>query len=45
MHVLVAKQLLGQAIGLQAQGAETGLTLNIGGSGSTNVATVLRRVK
>ncbi|HPZ07947.1 MAG TPA: thiolase domain-containing protein, partial [Candidatus Eremiobacteraeota bacterium] len=33
MHVLIAKQLMGEAIGLQAEGAETGLTFNIGGSG------------
>lgn len=45
MHVLVAKQLLGQAIGLQVEGAETGLTLNIGGSGATNIASILRRIK
>lgn len=45
MHVLVAKQLLGEAIGLQVDNAETGLTLNIGGSGATNIVSVLRRVK
>jgi len=45
MHVLVAKQLLGQAIGLQVKGAETGLTLNIGGSGATNIASILRRIR
>jgi acetyl-CoA C-acetyltransferase len=45
MHVLVAKQLLGEAIGLQVNGAEVGMTLNIGGSGATNIASVLRRIK
>lgn len=45
MHVLVAKQLLGESIGLQVEGAKIGLTLNIGGSGATNIASILRRVK
>jgi len=45
MHVLIAKQLMGEAIGIQAEGAESGLTFNIGGSGASNLATVLRRVK
>lgn len=45
MHVLVAKQLLDQAIGLQVKGADIGLTLNIGGSGATNIASILRRIK
>lgn len=45
MHVLVAKQLLGEAIGLQVENAKAGLTLNIGGSGATNIASVLVRVK
>lgn len=45
MHVLIAKQLMGEAIGLQAEGAETGLTFNIGGSGASNLSTILRRVK
>ena len=45
MHVLIARQLLGEAIGLQAKGAEAGLTLNIGGSGATNIVSILKRVK
>lgn len=45
MHVLIAKQLLGEAIGEQVQAAELGMTLNIGGSGATNIASVLRRIK
>lgn len=45
MHVLVAKQLLGEAIGEQIKGASLGLTLNIGGSGATNIASVLKRIK
>lgn len=45
MHVLIARQLLGEAIGLQVSGAEAGLTLNIGGSGATNIVSVLKRIK
>jgi acetyl-CoA C-acetyltransferase len=45
MHVLIARQLLGEAIGIQAKGAEIGLTLNIGGSGATNIVSILKRVK
>lgn len=45
MHVLIARQLLGEAIGLQVEGATTGLTLNIGGSGATNIVSILKRVK
>lgn len=45
MQVLIARQLLGEAVGLQVNGAETGLTLNIGGSGATNIVTILRRIK
>ena len=45
MHVLITRQLLKKAIGLQVDGASTGLTLNIGGSGGTNVVSILRRVK
>ncbi|MGE5630883.1 MAG: hypothetical protein ACM3TR_07275 [Caulobacteraceae bacterium] len=45
MHVLITRQLLAKAISLQADGASTGLTLNIGGSGGTNVVSVLQRVK
>jgi acetyl-CoA C-acetyltransferase len=45
MHVLIAKQLLGEAIGEQVKDATIGLTLNIGGSGATNIASILRRIK
>lgn len=45
MHVLITRQLLGESIGLQVEGATTGLTLNIGGSGATNIASILKRVK
>jgi acetyl-CoA C-acetyltransferase len=45
MHVLMAKQLLGEAIGIQAPGAQAGLVYNIGGSGASNLVTVLKRVK
>jgi acetyl-CoA C-acetyltransferase len=45
MHVLITRQLLGEAIGIQAENAEVGLTLNIGGSGATNIVSILRRVK
>lgn len=45
MHVLITKQLLGEAIGLQVDGAKTGLTLNIGGSGATNIVSILKRLK
>jgi acetyl-CoA C-acetyltransferase len=45
MHVLIARQLLEEAIGLQVKGAERGLTLNIGGSGATNIVSILERIK
>jgi acetyl-CoA C-acetyltransferase len=45
MHVLITRQLLGEAIGLQVKDAVTGLTLNIGGSGATNIASILKRIK
>ena len=45
MFVLVARQLLGKAIGLQVEDAKNGLVLNIGGSGGTNIASVLTRIK
>ena len=44
MHALVYKQLLGQAIGKQVQNAEIGMTLNIGGSGASNMISVMRRI-
>lgn len=45
MFVLIAKQLLGEAIGLQVDNAQNGLVLNIGGSGGTNIASVLTRIR
>ncbi|MEA4825581.1 MAG: thiolase domain-containing protein [Clostridium sp.] len=45
MHVLAAKQLLGEAIGIQVEGAKNAVTVNVGGSGATNVVSILRRVK
>ncbi|SDY67499.1 acetyl-CoA C-acetyltransferase [Proteiniborus ethanoligenes] len=45
MFVLIARQLLGEAIGLQVENAERGLVLNIGGSGGTNISSVLTRIK
>lgn len=45
MHVLIAKQLLGEAIGLQAKDAKAGLTVNVGGSGATNIVSILNRIK
>lgn len=45
MHVLIARQLLNNSIGLQVKDASIGLTLNIGGSGATNIASILKRIK
>lgn len=45
MHVLIARQLMGESIGLQVKDANIGLTLNIGGSGATNIVSILKRVK
>ena len=45
MHVLAAKQLMGEAIGLQVEGAKNAATINVGGSGGTNIISILRRVK
>ncbi|KOA20444.1 3-ketoacyl-CoA thiolase [Clostridium homopropionicum DSM 5847] len=45
MHVLAAKQLMGEAIGAQVEGAQNAVTVNVGGSGGTNVISILRRVK
>ncbi|MDF2519916.1 MAG: Propanoyl-CoA C-acyltransferase [Clostridia bacterium] len=45
MHVLIVKQLLGEAIGEQVKEAAAGLTLNIGGSGATNIVSVLKRIR
>lgn len=43
MHALIYKQLMQEAIGVQIPGAEVGMTLNIGGSGASNMVSVLRR--
>ena len=45
MHVLIARQLMGQPIGLGAKDPHVGLVYNIGGSGASNLATVLKRIK
>lgn len=45
MHALLYKQLTGNAIGVQIDNANAGLILNIGGSGATNMATILKRSK
>ncbi len=44
MHALIYKQLLGKAIGKQVSNAEIGMTLNIGGSGASNMISVMRRI-
>ncbi|MGE0930549.1 thiolase C-terminal domain-containing protein [Peijinzhouia sedimentorum] len=44
MHALIYKQLLGEAIGKQVKNAEIGMTLNIGGSGASNMISVMRRI-
>lgn len=43
MHALIYKQLTDNAIGVQVENAKAGLILNIGGSGATNMATILKR--
>lgn len=45
MAVLAVRQLLGKAIGHQVEGAEVGLTYNIGGSAVSNYALIFKRVK
>jgi acetyl-CoA C-acetyltransferase len=46
MHVHVARQLLGEPIGVVHPGSPTvGAVLNVGGSGVTNCVSVLRRIK
>jgi len=45
MHVMIYKQLMGEAIGVACSGnPEIGVTVNVGGSGVTNCVSVLRRV-
>lgn len=41
MHVLVARQVMGEAGDMQAPGAELGLAFNMGGSGVANYASIL----
>ena len=43
MAVLATRQLKGEAIGHQIDGAKTGITFNIGGSAASNYALVLKR--
>ncbi|MFW8634198.1 thiolase domain-containing protein [Cribrihabitans pelagius] len=45
MHVMVARQVLGQAGAMQHPGAELGLVFNMGGSGVASYASVLEGVK
>ncbi|MCE8007876.1 thiolase domain-containing protein [Aestuariivita sp.] len=45
MHTLIARQVLGQADGMQHPGAETGLVFNMGGSGVASYASVLEAAK
>lgn len=45
MHVLIARQLLGEPIGIPAENAETGLIYNVGGSGASNLVSVLKRIQ
>lgn len=45
MHVLVARQVVGQADAMQRPGAELGLVVNMGGSAVANYASVLEGVK
>ncbi len=43
MHALMYKQLTDNAIGVQVENAKAGLILNIGGSGATNMVSILKR--
>ncbi|MBM7556824.1 thiolase domain-containing protein [Halanaerobacter jeridensis] len=45
MAVLAARQLLNNSIGNQIEGAETGMTFNIGGSAASNYALVFKKLK
>ncbi|MBL6448846.1 propanoyl-CoA acyltransferase [Fulvivirga sp. 29W222] len=44
MHAYIYKQLTDQPMGLSVSGAESGLVMNIGGSGTSNCASVLTRL-
>ena len=43
MAVLAARQILGNAIGHQVEGAKTGISFNIGGSAANNYAIVYKK--
>jgi acetyl-CoA C-acetyltransferase len=43
MHAIAARQLAGQAGGMQAPGAELGAVFNMGGSGVANYVSILER--
>lgn len=43
MHALLYKQLTNKAIGAQVKNANAALVLNIGGSGATNMVSILKR--
>jgi len=45
MHVMVARQVVGQAGAMQRDGANLGLVFNMGGSGVANYASVLEGVR
>ena len=45
MHVLVARQVLGEAEAMQVDGASKGLVFNMGGSGVASYASVLEGVR
>lgn len=45
MHVLVSRQVTGDAGEMQAPGAETGLVFNMGGSGVANYCSILEAVR
>jgi acetyl-CoA C-acetyltransferase len=44
MHALIYKQLMGDPIGVAVPNARAGLSLNIGGSGASNMVSVMRRI-
>lgn len=44
MHAHIYKQLMGEAWGLQQKNAAMGITVNIGGAGTSNCVSILERV-
>ncbi len=44
MHAHIYKQLMGEAWGIQKENASIGMTVNIGGAGTSNCVSVLERV-